>query len=139
MKRLLCTALFVISATAAVIGADDRPSIFIPPTGDGFDVFVAAALAKKNVPATVVTSADRAELTLKATPVQVRKESAGMKVVKCFVQSCANTEDKASASAQLVDRHGTILWTYATDDDDSSKKSIAESIAKHLKKEYFRR
>lgn len=138
MKRLLCTALFVVCATAGVIGQDDRPSIFISPTGDGFDLFVAAALAKKNVPATVVTSADQAQFTLKATPVQVKKESTGMKVVKCFMQSCANTGDKASASAQLLDRRGTVLWSYATDDDDSSKKSIAESIAKHLKKEYFR-
>lgn len=140
MKRLLATtALFIVCATSVVIGQDDKPSIFISPTGDGFDLFVAAALAKKNVPATVVTSQSGAQLTLKATPVQVQKESTKMKVVKCIMQSCANTEDKASASAQLLDRKGIVLWSYATDDDDTSRKSMAESIAKHLKKEFFHR
>ncbi len=138
MKRLFSTALFIICASTAVVGQADKPAIFVAPTGDGFDMFVAAALAKKNVPATVVTSPEKAQLTLKATPVQVQKESARMKVVKCIVQSCANTEDKSSASVQLVDRKGVVLWSYATDDDDSSRKSMAESIAKHLKKEYFR-
>ncbi len=138
MKRFFSTALFIICASTGVVGQADKPAIFIAPTGDGFDMFVAAALAKKNVPATVVTSAEKAQLTLKATPVQVQKESTRMKVVKCIVQSCANTEDKSSASVQLVDRKGVVLWSYATDDDDSSRKSMAESIAKHLKKEYFR-
>ena len=138
MRRLFSTAVFIVCATTGTIGQAARPAIFITPTGDGFDLFVAAALARKNVPATVVTSPDGAQLTLKTTPVEVQKESARMKVVKCLMQSCANTEDKASASAQLLDRKGIVLWSYATGDDDSSKKAIAESIAKHLKKEYFR-
>lgn len=138
MKRILSTGFFLICATTSVFAQDVQPAIFIPPTGDGFDVYIAAAIAKKNVPATVVTSPGDARLTLKAAQVQVQKQSARMKLAKCFLQSCANTEDTASTSVQLLDREGAVLWSYAIDHDDGSKKSMAEAIAKRLKRDYFR-
>ena len=137
MKRLMiCTAVLVLWAGTSLV-AERKPAIFVAETGDGFDIYITAALAKKNVPATVVASADSAELTLKAARVEVQKESGRMKLVKCIMQSCANTDDKASTSVQLLDRHGVVVWSYAIDKDDSSRKEMAESIAKRLKRDYF--
>lgn len=137
MKRLLCTIVLLACAGTPLV-AERKPAIFVAETGDGFNIYITAALEKKNVPATVVTSADYAELTLKAAPVLVQKESARMKVVKCIVQSCANTDDKASTSVQLLDRHGVVVWSYSIDNDDGSRKSMAETIAKRLKRDYFK-
>jgi hypothetical protein len=137
-RRLLTIGVFLLCTASPVFAQDLRPAIFIPPTGDGFDVYIAAAMTKKNVPATVVTSPDHALLTLKAAQVQVQKESGRMKLVKCVMQSCANTDDKASTSVQLLDRGGIVVWSYAVDGDDGGKKSMAETIAKRLKRDYFR-
>lgn len=137
MKRLLCT-IVLAGLAGSPLAAQHKPALFVAETGDGFDMYLTAALEKKNVPATVVSSSSAAELTLKAAPVQVQKESTRMKVVKCIMQSCENTDDKASTSVKLVDRHGVVLWSYAIEYDDSSRKSMAETIAKRLKKEYFR-
>jgi TolB-like protein len=138
MRRLTAAAVMLLSAASIAMAQDVKPAIFIPPTGDGFDIYIAAAMTKKSVPATVVTSADHARLTLKAAPVQVQRDSTRMKVAKCFLQSCANTQDKASVSVQLVDHNGAVVWSYAVDNDDSSKKDMAEAIAKRLKRDYFR-
>jgi hypothetical protein len=137
MKRLLSTVFLMICTTTSIFAGEDRPNIFIPPTGDGFEVYIAAAIAKKNVPAHVVTAADSTALTLKAAQVQVQKESTRMKLAKCVLQSCMGTEDKASTSVQLLDCHGSVVWSYAVESDDASKKDMAETIAKRLKKEYF--
>jgi len=137
MKPLLRASLLLM-CTASGAWAQEKPAIFVSPTGDGFDVYLTAAMNKKNVPATVVTTSSGATLTLKAAQVQVQKESARMKVMKCVMQSCANTEDKASTSVQLMDKTGAVLWSYALDSDDASRKSMAETIAKRLKHDYFR-
>ena len=137
-RRLLTVGILLLCTTAPVFAQDVKPAIFIPPTGDGFDVYIAAAMTKKNVPATVVTSAAGALLTLKAAQVQVQKESTRMKFAKCLMQSCANTDDKASTSVELLDRGGAVVWSYAVDSDDGGKKEMAETIAKRLKRDYFR-
>lgn len=139
MKRTLAAGLVVLCASTLLLAQSARPAIFIAPTGDGFEVYIAAAIQKKNVPASVVTEAKDATLTLKAAQVDYKKQSKGMKVTKCLIQACANTGDKGSASAQLLDKRGAILWTCAVDDDDTSKKELAEMIASKLKKDYFRR
>jgi len=138
MMRLLTFSVLVFSAATA-FAQEAKPAIFIPPTGDGFEVYIAAAMSKKNVPATVVTTADAAALTLKAAQVEVQKESAKMKVAKCLFQSCENTEDSASTSVQLVDQQGVVVWSAAVEDEEGSRKSMAETIAKRLKKDYFGR
>jgi hypothetical protein len=137
MRRLLATGLFLLFAGTPLFGQLDKPGIFIPPTGDGFDVYIAAAMVKKNVPATVVSTPKGAHLTLKAAQVEIQRDSAKMKFAKCLLQSCANTEDRATTSVQLLDGSGAVLWSYAVERDDSSKKSMAETIAKRLKRDYF--
>ena len=139
MKRLMTCAAWLLAVGVTSASAQTaKPAVFIPPTGDGFESYLAAAMIKKNVPVSVVDTSERATLTLKAGQVQVQKESARMKVMKCVMQSCANTEDKASASVQLVNREGTVVWSYAVNGDRGEEKSMAETIAKHLKNDYFR-
>jgi cobalamin-dependent methionine synthase I len=140
MKR--AGLVLTILACAAVASAQSvDPAIHIPPTGDGFDVYLAAALSKKHVPARIVDVTDAASLTLKSTQVAVRKDATRVKVMKCLFNSCDGIDGDASVSVQLVDRHGTIVWSYAVnrDGDDSDRKSMAEAIAKRLKKDYFKR
>jgi hypothetical protein len=101
------------------------------------EVLIAAALTKKNVPATVATSADAAQLTLKATPIQVRKVR--VKFSACVLAACGNSNDKSGPGAQLLDRDGAVIWTCAVEtDDESTKKEVAEEIASRLKRDYFR-
>jgi hypothetical protein len=135
MKRLLIAAAVLLCAASAAVAQDLKPAIFIPPTGDGLDVYIATALAKKNVPATVAASADSAQLTLKAAPIQVRKVR--VKFGGCVMAACANSGDKGP-SVQLLDRDGAVIWTYVVEtDDESTKKEVAEDIASNLKRAYF--
>jgi hypothetical protein len=127
---LLCTSTAVLA---------QGPAIHIPATGDGFDTYLAAAIAKKNVPARVVERADRATLTLKASPVEVRKDATSTKVMKCVFSSCDGIDGRASASVKLVDRDGTVVWSYSVSGDRDEKSRMAEAIAKHLKNDYFAR
>ena len=71
---------------------------------------------------------------------QVQKETTGSKVVKCLFAYCADTQDKASTSVQLVDSSGKIVWSYSVNKGRGAKnlQSMAEAIASHLKSEYFR-
>jgi len=107
------------SAQTAVILAP-KPAIFVAPTDDGFEVYIAAAIAKKEVPARIVDDAEHAVFTLKATQVEIHEESTG-------------------TSVQLVDREGTVLWSYSVNKGRGAKnrQSIADAIAKHLKSEFF--
>jgi hypothetical protein len=139
MKRLmLCLAWLLATGVTSASAQTARPSVFIAPTGDGFESYIAAAMIKKTVPVTIVDTSKRATHTLKATSIQVQKESGRMKFMKCVLQSCANIDDKASVSVQLVDHDGTVVWSYAVDGERGEQKSMAETIAKHLKSEYFR-
>jgi hypothetical protein len=139
MKKVGLIFLLLSCAAQAAFAQPAAPAIHILPTGDGFENYLAAAIAKKNVPARVVERADRATLTLKASPVEVKKDSSSTKVMKCVFSSCAGIDERASTSVRLVDREGTILWSYSVRGDRDEKKWMAESIAKHLKSEYFRR
>src|SRR5579864_7830640 len=90
MKRLTCVALLLVMDLTSASAQTARPWVFITPTGDGFDSYLAAAMIKKGVPVSVVDRSDRATLTLKASQMQVQKESTRMKIMKCVMQSCAN-------------------------------------------------
>jgi len=116
-------------------------TIFVQPTDDGFQTYIVAAIIKKKVPANVVEREALASLILKATRVEVHEESTGSKVVKCLFAYCADINDKANTSVQLVDENGTIVWSYSVNKGRGAKnrQSMAEAIASHLKSEYFRR
>jgi hypothetical protein len=119
--------------------AQTRTAIHIVPTGDGFDAILAAAMAKKKIPAQVVDQADRATLTLKASAVETKKDSTGTKVMKCVVAACEGIDGRANASVKLVDRAGTVVWSYSVSGDSDERDRMADAIAKHLKSDYFER
>lgn len=113
-----------------------RPSVYVEAQ-DGFDTYLAAAIAKKQVPVDVVTEKTKATYLLKATPVEIKKESTGGKITRCLFASCAGIEDKGNVSVQLIDINSSkVLWAYSVNKQRGGAKnqqSMAEAVAKHLK------
>lgn len=138
MKRMGLIVLLLAATAPAAFAQKPTPAIHITPTGDGFENYLAAAMAKKNVPVRIVERADRATLTLKASQVQVKKDATSTKVMKCVFSSCSGIDERASASVKLVDHEGTIVWSYSVSGDLDERSRMAEAIAKHLKNDYFR-
>ena len=127
------------SAAQPPLARSAGATIYVEPTDDGFQNYIVAAILKKKVPASVVEKPEIATLKLRAAKVEVQKETTGSKVVKCLFAYCADTQDKASTSVQLVDDTGAIVWSYSVNKGRGAKnlQSMAEAIASHLKSEYF--
>ena len=125
-------ALFASTAFAQVA----RPSVYIEPQ-NGFETYLAAAFAKKGVPADVVTDKEKATYVLKSAPVEIQKESTGGKVARCLFASCVGIEDKGNVSVQLIEASSTkMLWAYSVNKQRGGAKneqSMAEAVAKHFK------
>jgi hypothetical protein len=123
---------------ASTARALERPTLFITPTTDGFEVYLSAAMQKKQVPVTVVTTEQSATLVLKASAVDVQQQSTGAKFARCLFAYCAGIEDRGVTSVQLQDGE-TIAWSYSVNKGRGQKnrQSLAEAIAKHLKDDYF--
>ena len=139
MKRLFPVAVFAFVCSLVPAGAQiNYKTLYITPNDDGFEVYLAAAMTKKNVPITVVTDASRADYTMKASDVEIQKVSTGAKVVSCLFAYCAGNEDKGSTSVQVVDSQGTVKWSYAVNKGRGQKnrQSLAEAVAKHFKDEF---
>lgn len=147
MRLTIAVALLAsLSSMLSVASQSQTPqataaTIYVAPTDDGFQTYIVAAILKKKVPANVVDRPELATLTLKAAHVEVHQETTGSKVVKCLFAYCADTQDKANTSVQLVDGSGTIVWSYSVNKGRGAKnrQSMAEAIASHLKSEYFHR
>jgi hypothetical protein len=116
-----------------------RPTLFITPTDDNFEVYLSAAMIKKEVPVTVVTKEDGASLVLKASAIAIEKQSTGSKFARCMFAYCAGIEDRGATTVQILsgDR---VEWSYSVNKGRGQKnrQSLAEAIAKHMKDEYFR-
>jgi hypothetical protein len=139
-KKLIvhvCTVL-AFFAFAFTTAAQEQPTIYIQPTDDGFETYLAAAMAKKKVPVTVLENAEGATYILKAAKVEEEQVTTGKRLVNCLFAYCAGNENKASTSVTLV-QDGEIKWSYAVNKGRGAKnrQSMAEAIAKHLKDEHF--
>jgi len=135
----IASTLAVLVSAATLVSAGARHTIYVEPS-DGFDTSIIAALQKKHVPVEIVTDKDRADYVLKATDVQIHKESGAGKIARCLFAYCAGIEDSGNVSVQLVDtRTKTIAWGYNVTKQRASKnrQSMAEAIAKHLNKEFL--
>jgi hypothetical protein len=134
-------AFFVLCACAllsvSVAEAQERPTIFITPA-DGFEVYLSAAIHKKQVPVTIVTSEEGAALVLNTAAVEIQQQSTGSKVARCLFAYCAGIEDRGLTSVQLL-KGNTVAWSYSVNKGRGQKnrQSLAEAIAKHLKSDYF--
>jgi hypothetical protein len=134
VKKLVLAGLLLASMTA--LAQTSRPSVYIEPQ-NGFETYLAAAMAKKHVPVDVVMDAKKATYVLKAAPVEIKQESTGGKIARCLFAYCAGIEDKGSVSVQLIDVSSTkMMWAYSVNKQrggDKNQQSMAEAVAKHLK------
>jgi hypothetical protein len=60
-----------------------RPTVYIEPQ-QGFETYIAAAIAKKGVPVDVVTDNTKAVYILRSAPVEVKSESTGGNIARCL-------------------------------------------------------
>src|SRR5437667_10855528 len=95
MKRLLVLALLA-SATVATTGQTERPMLYITPTTDGFEVYLSAAMLKKEVPVTIVTKEESATLVLKASAVEIQQQSTGSKIARCLFAYITGMQDRGT-------------------------------------------
>jgi hypothetical protein len=113
-----------------------KNSVYIEPQ-QGFETYLAAAIAKKGVPIDVVTDQTKATYLLKSAPIEVKSESTGGKIARCLFAYCAGIEDKGNVSVQLIETSSTkMLWAYSVNKQRGGSKneqSMAEATAKHLK------
>jgi hypothetical protein len=133
MKKIAVLALFVASLSFT---QTSRPTVYLEPQ-QGFETYIAAAIAKKGVPVDLVTDKARAIYILRSAPVEVKSESTGGKIARCLFASCAGIEDKGNVSVQLIDSNSTkMVWAYSVNKQRGGSKnqqSMAEAIAKHFK------
>ncbi len=145
MKRrwaLLVYSLLCLSTVAAFaqlptpqssVGSDTQvprgARVFISPLDNGYHIYLAAAIQKKQVPVVMVIDKSRADFELSAV---TESDKAGWAKM-LFMNSGASAEQ---ASFQFVNlKTGTVVFGYNVNKSNSArgKQSSAESCAKHLK------
>ena len=134
------TALLLLLLLAQAPAPTEAPTLYISPSEDRFDVFVAAAMTRKKVPVQVTTDKDAADLVMLTTGVEVQKQSTGSKVARCLFMSCGGIEDRGTTSVQVV-QGDIVVWSYSVNKGRGQKnrQSLAEAIAKHFKDDYLRK
>jgi hypothetical protein len=103
--------------------------VFIGAIEGGYDIYLAAAMHKKEVPIVMVTDRDKADFELSGVS---ESEKAGWAKIVFW----GNTSSKEQASVKLVNlKTGTVVWGYNVNKGSSArgKQSSAEACAKHLK------
>jgi TolB-like protein len=134
MKKF--AVLLVLFASSISFAQLSRPTVYLEPQ-QGFETYLAAAFAKKNVPVDIVTDQTKATYVLKSAPVEIKQESTGGKIARCLFASCAGIEDKGNVSVQLIEASSTkMLWAYSVNKQRGGSKnqqSMAEAVAKHFK------
>ena len=102
---------------------------FIGPIGSGYDIYLAAAMQKKEVPIVMVTDRDRADFELSGV---TESEKAGW--AKIVFWGNASTSEQASIKVVNI-KTGTVVFGYNVNKGSSArgKQSSAEACAKHLK------
>jgi hypothetical protein len=103
--------------------------VYIGTIEGGYDIYLAAAMHKKEVPIVMVTDRAKAEFELSGVS---ESEKAGWAKILFW----GNTSSKEEASVKLVNlKTGTVVWGYNVSKGSSArgKQSSAEACAKHLK------
>ena len=136
--EVAASMLFVSLFGVQSASTEESPALFITPTADNLEAFLAAAMTNKQVPVTVVTKEERATLVLMASAVNVQQQSAGGRFARCLVGSCGSMKDAGATKVQLLQGE-TVVWSYAVNKGrgEKNRQSLAEAIARHLKADYF--
>ena len=103
--------------------------VYIGAIEGGYDIYLAAAMHKKEVPVVIVTDRARADYELSGVS---ESEKAGWAKIVFW----GNTSSNEQASVKLVDlKSGTVVWGYNVSKSSSArgKQSSSEACAKHLK------
>ena len=103
--------------------------MFIGPIEGGYDIYLAAAMHKKEVP--IVLVADKAKADFELSGVTESEKAGWAKIV-----FWGDTNTGEQASVKLVNlKTGTVVWGYNVNKSNSArgKQSSSESCAKHLK------
>src|SRR4029077_1355570 len=134
MKKIFVLLALVIASPS--FAQTPKPTVYVEPQ-QGFETYIAAAIAKKGVPVDVVTEKSKAAYILRSAPVEVKSESTGGKIARCLFAYCAGIEDKGNVSVQLIETGSTkVVWAYSVNKQRGGSKnqqSMAEAIAKHFK------
>jgi hypothetical protein len=110
-------------------GIERGAKLYIAPIEGGFDIFLTAALIKKQVPVTVVTDHSKADYEI--TGISESEKAGWAKMLFTGSQ-----QSRELASIKVVDlKSGDVVYGYAVHKGNSfrGKQSAAESCAKHLK------
>ena len=103
--------------------------IFIAPIEGGYDIYLSAAMTKKEVPVIMVT--DRLKADFELSGVTESDKAGWAKTI--FMR---NTSTAEQASIKLVNiKSGVVVWGYNVNKSNSvrGKQSSSEACAKHLK------
>jgi hypothetical protein len=103
--------------------------VFIGPIEGGYDIYLAAAMHKKEVPIVIVTDKAKADFELSGV---TESEKAGWAKIVFW----GNTATAEQASVKMVNlKSSTVVWGYNVNKGSSArgKQSSAEACAKHLK------
>ena len=134
MKKIVVLLVLVVASLS--VAQTSRPTVYLEPQ-QGFETYIAAAIAKKGVPVDVVTDKNKAIYILRSAPVEVKSESTGGKIARCLFAYCAGIEDKGNVSVQLIAASSTkMVWAYSVNKQRGGSKnqqSMAEAVAKHFK------
>ena len=135
--EVAAATLFVSVYGEQSASAEESPALFITPTADNLEAFLAAAMINKEVPVTVVNKAERAGLVLVASAVE-GQQSAGARFARCLVGLCGSTKDRGATNVQLA-KGETVVWSYTVNKGrgEKNRQALAEAIAKQLKADYF--
>ena len=132
-KKLFLVSVLLLAMVSFSRGQAITPGakVYVAPMADSFDVYVSAALRKKDVPLVVVTSKDAADYILSGT-------SNSQKAGWAKIAFLGNIHSSEEASITLADvKTSVVVYAYNVNKGSSArgKQSTAEACAKHLKEE----
>ena len=156
MSRVIKPALVALMLFALPALAADLPRVYIESAHVGdekdrnwkkggavkqvdFGSAIAAALAKKRVPVTVVTDKTKSQWTIKAVSSQ-REDSTVTKVAKIALIGvfASGSFTKFEGTFQVIDNDSSAV-IFAYNVKKNNFQSAAEAFAKHFKKGYLKK
>jgi hypothetical protein len=139
--RSALVGLLMLMAAGAVRAQEAQPPqdanakipagsrLFIGPIEGGYDIYLSAAMHKKEVPVVIIADKSKADFELSGVS---ESEKAGWAKTLFW----GNTSTAEQASVKIVNlKTGTVVWGYNVNKGSSArgKQSSAEACAKHLK------
>jgi hypothetical protein len=137
MRFMIAAILCGMAVSALAAGRrttpENSPRIYIEPQ-NGFELYIAAAIIKKQVPAVVTQNKEEAAALI-TSAVESKEESGSSKIARCLFLYCAGIQGTQTATVQLVNANTQeVEWAYNVRKGSASAyQSTAEAIAKHLK------